>query len=187
MRTMGIKDSDDSVRISFKERLSSFFFDQVFIVAVAAISGVIVSVVERIQNSPEIAENYFDAHKTPLRLIESILTLSIYFNKDCFLGQSFGKRMMGIQIIDNKTQEPASAFQCLLRNLTLAFLPLELIITLFSRERRIGDFLANTKLVRFDVQKHNNEIKWIGVALTFLFSLLGSFFVVRYFESLNIF
>lgn len=77
--------------------------------------------------------------------------LCIYLNKDFFNAKSPAKRILGYQVIDRKSQTSASALQCFIRNLTIGIAwPLEVIITLFSPKRRIGDLIANTKVITSD-------------------------------------
>lgn len=72
----------------------------------------------------------------------------IYINKDFLNAKSPAKRILGYQVIDCTTEKPASELQCFIRNLTIAVAwPLEVMIALINPKRRIGDFLANTKVV----------------------------------------
>ena len=71
---------------------------------------------------------------------------SLYFNKDIFLGQSIGKRILGFQVFSNKTGLPASPFLCLVRSFTILLWPIEVIAAFVNKERRIGDYIAGTKL-----------------------------------------
>ncbi|MFD2543737.1 RDD family protein [Lacinutrix gracilariae] len=78
----------------------------------------------------------------------------IYINKDFFNAKSPAKRLLGYQVINRKTEKPASELQCFVRNLTIAVAwPLEVIIGLINPERRIGDVLANTKVVISEKEK----------------------------------
>jgi uncharacterized RDD family membrane protein YckC len=78
----------------------------------------------------------------------------IYINKDFFNSKSPAKRILGYQVLNRKTEKPASELQCFVRNLTIAVAwPLEVIVGLINPERRIGDFLANTKVVVSEKQK----------------------------------
>ena len=78
----------------------------------------------------------------------------IYLNKDFFNAKSPAKRILGFQVIDRKTNKPANELQCFVRNLTICVAwPLEVIVGLINPERRIGDFLANTKVVESEKQK----------------------------------
>lgn len=71
----------------------------------------------------------------------------LFFNKDFFNGRSPGKHEAGLQILDINTGLPATSTQCLIRNCTVIILPIELLFLCFSPERRIGDYLAKTKVM----------------------------------------
>ncbi len=78
----------------------------------------------------------------------------IYLNKDFFKAKSPAKRILGYQVINRKNGERANELQCFIRNLTICVIwPLEVIIGLINPERRIGDFLANTKVIKSDKEK----------------------------------
>ena len=78
----------------------------------------------------------------------------IYLNKDFFHAKSPAKRILGFQIIDRKTNNPANELQCFVRNLTICVAwPLEVIVGLINPKRRIGDFLANTKVIPSEKEK----------------------------------
>ena len=71
---------------------------------------------------------------------------SAYFNKDIFNGRSPAKRILKMQVIDNKTGQVANPIKCLVRNLTIPLWPLEVIFVLFSPKRRLGDTIAGTRI-----------------------------------------
>lgn len=73
----------------------------------------------------------------------------LYFFKDSFGARSIAKRMTKLQIVDNSTGKAASVMQCFFRNLTIVIWPVEVIMTLFNSQRRIGDFIAGTKVVNY--------------------------------------
>ena len=78
----------------------------------------------------------------------------IYLNKDFFNAKSPAKRILGFQVIDRKTNKPANELQCFVRNLTICVAwPLEVIVGLINPERRIGDFLVNTKVIKSEKEK----------------------------------
>lgn len=80
----------------------------------------------------------------------------IYLNKDFFNARSPAKRILGYQVVDRKTEIPASELQCFIRNLTICFIwPIEVIVGLISPSRRIGDFIANTKVIPAEKIKLN--------------------------------
>jgi uncharacterized RDD family membrane protein YckC len=91
-----------------------------------------------------------------VQLLNLIIFFPLYglvitiFSKDFFNGQSIVNRLWGYQVIDIKTGTPPTPFKCMLRNLTLPLIPFELLFTLVNPERRIGDLIAGTKLVKVD-------------------------------------
>ena len=78
------------------------------------------------------------------------------FNKDFYSGQSVVHRLLGYQIVDNKTSKPADRLRCMLRNITAPLWMIEGIITLFSPNRRLGDIIAGTRIM--DVDKSDPEL-----------------------------
>jgi len=83
-----------------------------------------------------------------------ILIVFFYLNKDFIKGKSLGKRILGFRVIDLKTENPATELQCFIRNLTICIAwPLEVIIGFINPERRIGDFIANTKVEESEKEK----------------------------------
>jgi len=100
----------------------------------------------------------------------------VYLNKDFFNAKSPAKRLLGFQVIDRKTNTPANEMKCFIRNLTICVAwPLEVIIGLINPERRIGDFLANTKVIPSEKEKFKSiwidlkntklKIKFIGILI----------------------
>ncbi|OON69447.1 RDD family protein [Hymenobacter sp. CRA2] len=74
----------------------------------------------------------------------------IYALKDSFQGKSLAKRLLKLQVVDNTTGEPASAIRCFVRNLTICLWPIEVLFTLFNPNRRVGDFIVATRVVRVE-------------------------------------
>lgn len=71
---------------------------------------------------------------------------SAYFNKDIFNGRSPAKRILKMQVIDNKTGQVANPLKCLVRNFTIPLWPLEVIFVLIDPKRRLGDKIAGTRI-----------------------------------------
>ncbi len=96
----------------------------------------------------------------------------IYLNKDFFNAKSPAKRILGFQVIDRKTNKPANELQCFVRNLTICVAwPLEVIVGLINPERRIGDFLANTKVIVAEKEKFKSiwtDLKNIKLKTNFI-------------------
>lgn len=100
----------------------------------------------------------------------------IYFNKDFILGRSIAKRIIGLKVLNNSTNEPASSLQCFIRNLTIPLWILEVIISLISPHRRLGDLIANTRVERCEynptdmakgLKRDANEMTF-GISLIFI-------------------
>jgi len=85
-----------------------------------------------------------------ISLVEGIIIIFSILNKDLCNGRSIAKRILGFQIIDVKTNKVASDYKCMLRNITIIIFPLEVVVALLNKERRIGDLLAGTKLLECD-------------------------------------
>jgi hypothetical protein len=81
-----------------------------------------------------------------LRTLGLVLWIGI-LNKDFFNGQSPIKRINGYQVVDVSTLQPANKIKCLVRNVTALLWPIEAIFALINPQRRIGDFIAGTKLI----------------------------------------
>ena len=110
----------------------------------------------------------------------TFLPFIIYFLKDNYRGKSIGKRLMGYQVVNARTNENAGSLRCFVRNLSIPLWPLEVLISLFSPIRRFGDLLAGTKVILSEKEPMNSlwpEIKqtrfsWeslviLGIALAY--------------------
>lgn len=77
--------------------------------------------------------------------------------KDLPTGQSYGKFKNNIKIVNIDNSFPTSV-QLIFRNIIfLLIVPIEIIVTLISPERRIGDIVCRTKVIINDEVKSN---KW---------------------------
>ena len=102
-----------------------------------------------------LGDSYFELIGTNTRLTSFIFIsiLIIYFLKDSYRGKSIGKRVIGLQVINRTTNKPANELQCFVRNLIIPIWPLEVLITMFSPSIRLGDLLANTKVIVAEKEK----------------------------------
>ncbi len=73
---------------------------------------------------------------------------ALYFCKDAINGKSLGKRAMKLQVVNNKNEMPANPMRCIVRNIFAILWPLEGLIAVLNPSRRIGDFVAGTKVVK---------------------------------------
>ncbi len=76
-----------------------------------------------------------------------IIGFSIYFNKDLLNGQSPAKRILKLQVIDDTTGRPAGPLKCLIRNCTMMFWPLEVLLLIRNPGKRLGDKIAGTSVI----------------------------------------
>lgn len=111
-------------------------------------------------------------------LIYASLLNSIYMNKDGVLGQSIAKRICDLQVIDRKTKQAAGPLKCLVRNLTLMAWPLELLFLLVTKNRRLGDFMANTEVVQYK-QEHNEGFYRLEFLSSILIATIIFFFFFK--------
>lgn len=64
-------------------------------------------------------------------------------------GQSVGKKLLGMQVIDEHTHLNCNLFQSFMRNITTPFLNiLDWIFIFFGSRKRLGDMLASTVVIR---------------------------------------
>jgi uncharacterized RDD family membrane protein YckC len=75
---------------------------------------------------------------------------ALYFCKDIINGRSIAKRILKLQVVDNKTGQVATPFQCLIRNIFCVIWFVEVVVAMTNTNRRLGDRIAGTKLVPFD-------------------------------------
>jgi uncharacterized RDD family membrane protein YckC len=108
--------------------------------------------------------------------------VSLYFNKDMIQGKSVAKRALKQEVVDIKTGEVASSLKCLVRNLTIIIWPIEVIAVLISPSKRIGDFIAGTR-VEYITTERNSKPKIdfknliLSIIMSFMIVFAGSFLV----------
>ncbi|MBL4655299.1 MAG: RDD family protein [Bacteroidia bacterium] len=124
-------------KVTIVKRLASMLIDYLVIGSIAVLSGIPILIIAFL------IKRYFNID---LYWTGVVIIVGIYINKDFFRGKSFAKRLIGLQVMKNKKDEVATRFQCFIRNLTIILFPLEVFISLFSRQRRIGDLLAGTRI-----------------------------------------
>ena len=112
--------------------------------------------------------------------ILSLLFFSIYFNKDGIGGKSPAKRILGLRVIDVKTNKVANPIQCVIRNLTIILWPIEVIFSVINVERRIGDYIAGTKVI-LDDKSLTYEINYLQLTAALFIGTLYFLFFIYYF------
>ena len=95
---------------------------------------------------------------------------SAYFNKDIFNGRSPAKRILKMQVIDNKTGKVANPLKCLVRNLTIPLWPLEVIFVLIDPKRRLGDKIAGTR-IDYVENPEKTKMNWSKFSIALLIAI----------------
>ena len=107
-------------------------------------------------------------------LYQAIIAFSIFLNKDIYFRRSIGKVFFNLRVVSAKTEIPASPIQCCIRNVFLLLWPIEVIFILISPNRRLGDFVAGTKVQEAFIDSY--EVKWPFI--TAIATVVGSFALV---------
>ena len=63
-------------------------------------------------------------------------------------GQSIGKRILKIRVVDIETLHPCSLSQSFIRNITFPLGIIDWMFIFFGSHRRLGDFMASTIVVK---------------------------------------
>ena len=86
-----------------------------------------------------------------LGFILGLLWMPLYcLFKDCLCGRrSLGKLICGLAIENAETGEKAAYGSLIVRNLAYVIITIEGIVVLLNNGRRIGDLMANTRVVRY--------------------------------------
>lgn len=63
-------------------------------------------------------------------------------------GQSIGKKLLKLQVLNKSTLQPCSYFESFLRNVTFPLGIFDWIFILTKSSRRFGDYLASTIVIR---------------------------------------
>jgi uncharacterized RDD family membrane protein YckC len=100
-----------------------------------------------------------------------IILISLFLIKDIVNGQSLGKRLLKLQIVNYSTRNVASPIECVLRNLTLLLWPLEALFIIISPSRRLGDKLVGTQVV-FEAINTSTPFNWIKSLVAIALGLL---------------
>jgi uncharacterized RDD family membrane protein YckC len=140
----------DNRTINVGTRLGAMLLDHLFMTVIAMLFFL-----------PTMASGFSDAFKvsheqTDLNFMEGAMKyiglfgFALYFCKDIINGRSIAKRILKLQVVDNKTGQVASPLQCLVRDIFCILWMIEVIVGLTNTSRRLGDRVAGTKLVHYD-------------------------------------
>ena len=159
--------------ISSGFRLASMLLDH-FIMSMIAVSFSIPAMILTFPNAFQVSHEDQDIDIFSGNLFYfSLIGFALYFCKDAIDARSPGKRILKSQVVNISDELPASPLKCIVRNIFCIFWPIELIVTLFSPNRRIGDFVAGTKVIRFEARaSYRPDFKKIGLSFILAYVLM---------------
>lgn len=100
-----------------------------------------------------------------------LLGFAVYFCKDIINGRSISKRILKLQLVNNSTGQVASPIRCFVRNIFCIIWPIEVIVSMITPSRRLGDRVAGTKLVVYEPNREQPKVNFgklmIPVALAY--------------------
>lgn len=86
---------------------------------------------------------------------------ALFFCKDGFTGQSIGKKVCSLQIVQDRGQ--ISPLKALARNIFYIVWPIE-VIMLFATQQRIGDIVTKTRVVKSNSTPKKTNYSCIALA-----------------------
>ncbi len=137
-------------KVSLKLRLGTMFLDHFIMCFIILPPLIVLSLIFK-------SDRPFETN--PIETVAFYLMMFVYLNKDFVRGKSISKRILGLRIVDRKTGESANEFKCFLRNMTIPIWPLEVFVSLISPVRRLGDFIANTRIEIANKEKATSILK----------------------------
>lgn len=103
---------------------------------------------------------------------------TVFICKDLILsGNSIGKRISHLQILDIDNNEPSS-LKLICRNLFFFLWPIDIIFCCLNPERKLGDILFGTKVVPSSfIKKRSCNVKivilYFSITLSLVFTIFG--------------
>ena len=124
----------------FKRRLAAFLIDYIMFMPFYFIIMIFTSGDMFFESGV-----YLTAKMEMLQNLFLLFILVFFMSRDIIKGQSIGKRIARIKVVDN-SEKNAAWWQLILRNISVIIWPLEALLLLVDK-KRIGDRMANTKVV----------------------------------------
>ncbi len=165
----------NSIIKALPNRILSAIIDQITLVVVSLI---IFSISEKLASTPQEINR--------IEVNTAIVLFSIFLNKDIYFGKSIGKHFTGLRVVSARTGNPASPIQCALRNLFVLLWPLEALFLFLSPKRRIGDFVAGTKVQESIEIGREAKWKYFQAILAVVGSFIFVFYLFNFIDSLGI-
>lgn len=125
------------VRIMIVRRILAFYIDLVVVLFVFFLVIMLL-----VRSGMSMDENF-------MNLLFSIISFILLSCKDCVLGISPGKWVLGLKVVDAATLKTATIIQCITRNYFCVIWPIEFLFILWgSPKLRLGDRVAHTKMIK---------------------------------------
>lgn len=106
----------------------------------------------------------------------SALIVTLLLCKDCINGQSVGKKIMKIQVVDKKSKTEISNIRSIVRNAFVIFWIIEIMVLFISKDKRIGDYIVKSEVIGYDKIKktelNRSTLYAILICFCFVFALL---------------
>ena len=129
----------------FIKRIAAFIIDYAVVLMIGCFLAVIINgVIFAISKNTAMM---------PTLIIALSLIYTMLFCRDIVNGQSLGKSLFKIKVVDASTNEMPNLANIILRNVTIFVWFIDFVILIFNSKQRLGDFMANTKVV--EVQERN--------------------------------
>ncbi len=101
-----------------------------------------------------------------------LFPIALFLNQDNVNSCGIVKRLMGLQIVSNKTDLPASNLKCLVSNFSFFFLQFDFFIWIMTPDRGIGDYIVGTKVISTNQSSHNSTVYNMKGYLRYIISSL---------------
>lgn len=139
-------------------------FIMTFIATMIAMPCVFISAFGAIRDSMQVADSSPFIFKGWVMYV-CLIGFAFYFCKDCIQGRSIAKRILRLQVVNNKTGEVAGPLRCFVRNIFCVLWFVEWIVVLVNPERRIGDMVAGTKVVKYVPRQERTKVNFLQLIL----------------------
>lgn len=162
--------STDNKLISVGTRIGTMVLDHFFMTIIAMLF-VLPTMISNFSDALKVSHEQedFNIMDGPMKYIV-VLGFALYFCKDIIHGRSIAKRILKLQVVNNKTGKVATPLQCLVRNISCLLWPIEVIVAMTNTSRRIGDRIAGTKLVDYDPALEQPRINMVNTLLPIIIS-----------------
>ncbi|GLU53128.1 RDD family protein [Dyadobacter frigoris] len=159
--------------VSAGSRLASMLLDH-FIMSMIAVSFSIPAMISTFSNAFETSHDQQDIDVFGGNFFFfSLIGFALYFCKDAIDARSPGKRILKTQVVNNSDGLPASPVKCMVRNIFCVLWPIELVVTIISPSRRIGDFVAGTKVVPFENESaYKPDYSKLGLSVILAYGIM---------------